>query len=134
MIERVPIIRDEDVTTAVVAAQAFARSCGFQGDAIHRLGTAVSELARNICKYCRHTGGDMLIHQEQTSGGRTCVVVQVRDNGPGIANLDQAMQDHYSSSGTLGLGLPGVKRMVDRFSILTEPGQGTVVTIALERD
>jgi serine/threonine-protein kinase RsbT len=49
------------------------------------------------------------------------------DQGPGIANLDQAMQNGYSSSGSLGLGLPGAKRMMDEFEIASEPGKGTTV-------
>jgi serine/threonine-protein kinase RsbT len=60
-------------------------------------------------------------------------VVQVRDNGPGIPDLDKALTDHYSTSGTLGLGLPGVRRIVDSFSIVSEPGRGTVVTIGMDR-
>jgi len=132
MLERVAIGREEDITTAVVVAQAHARALGMSSDAVQRLGTAVSELARNICKYCRHTGGDMVIQQHTHEGGSPQLVVQVRDNGPGIADLEQALQDHYSSSGTLGLGLPGVRRIVDHFAIVSEPGRGTVVTIAME--
>ena len=55
--------------------------------------------------------------------------VEARDRGPGIVDLDEAMQDHYSSGGTLGLGLPGVKRMMDQLEIDTAPGKGTRVTI-----
>lgn len=133
MLERVAISREEDITTAVVVAQAHARAIGLSSDAVQRLGTAVSELARNICKYCSQSGGDMVIQQQSGGGGRPELVVQVRDNGPGIADLEQALQDHYSSSGTLGLGLPGVRRIVDRFTIISEPGRGTVVTVAMER-
>jgi serine/threonine-protein kinase RsbT len=133
MLERVPIDRDEDVTTAVVVVQAHARELGFGSDAIQRLGTAVSELARNICKYCQASGGDVVVDLEEREDGRLRFVVQVRDNGPGIRNLDEALSDHYSSSGTLGLGLPGVKRIVDAFRIVSEPGRGTVVTIGMDR-
>jgi len=133
MLERVAISREEDITTAVVVVQAHARALGLTVDAVQRLGTAVSELARNICKYCSQSGGDMVIQQQTNADGRAQLVVQVRDNGPGIADLEQALQDHYSSSGTLGLGLPGVRRIVDRFAIVSEPGRGTVVTITMER-
>jgi len=133
MIDRVPIGRDEDVTIAVVVAQARARQCGFDGDAVQRLGTAVSELARNVHKYAPDSGGDMLIQEQDGTDGRRRLLVQVRDNGPGIADIDRALQDHYSSSGTLGLGLPGVKRIVDEFSIVSEAGRGTVVSIAMVR-
>jgi len=133
MLERVPINRDEDVTTAVVVVQAHAREHGFGSDAIQRLGTAVSELARNIRKYCQASGGDVVIDLEEREQGQLRFVVQVRDNGPGIRDLETALRDHYSSSGTLGLGLPGVRRMVDAFSIVSEPGQGTVVTIGMDQ-
>jgi serine/threonine-protein kinase RsbT len=133
MLERVAINRDEDVTTAVVVVQSHARRLGFGNDAIQRLGTAVSELARNIRKYCQLSGGDVLIDLEERGEGQVRFTVQVRDNGPGIRDLETALRDHYSSSGTLGLGLPGVRRMVDAFSIITEPGQGTVVTIGVDR-
>jgi serine/threonine-protein kinase RsbT len=133
MLERVAINRDEDVTTAVVVVQAHARELGFGNDAIQRLGTAVSELARNIRKYCQASGGDVLIDLEEREEGQVRFMVQVRDNGPGIRDLETALRDHYSSSGTLGLGLPGVRRMVDAFSIISEPGKGTVVTIGMDR-
>lgn len=132
MLERVTIRREQDVTTAVVVVQAHARALGFSADATQRLGTAVSELTRNICKYCSDCGGDVLIQEEPGDRGPTRLVVHVRDNGPGIVDLDQALRDHYSSSGSLGLGLPGVRRIVDAFSIVSEPGCGTVVTIVME--
>ena len=133
VLERHIIRNDEDVSVAVVVAQTRARICKFNSDGIQRLGTAVAELARNISKYCPGTGGDMLIsHQDLPSGGCR-LTLQFRDNGPGIADINQALQEHYSSSGTLGLGLSGVKRLVDQFEIVSEPGQGTVVTISLER-
>ena len=133
MLERHIIRSDEDVSIAVVIAQARARQCGFNPDGIQRLGTAVAELARNICKYCPHSGGDMLITESTDGAGKGRLTVQFRDNGPGISDVKQAMQEHYSSSGSLGLGLSGVKRLVDEFAITTASGQGTVVTISLER-
>ena len=54
--------------------------------------------------------------------------IEARDRGPGIADLDRARQDHFSSAGTLGLGLPGVKRMMDDFDLASETGEGTRVT------
>ena len=133
MLERVSIIHEEDVTTAVIVAQAHARSCSFDSDSVQRLGTAVSELARNVWKYSRIRGGEMLIDRQIGGNGKQLLVVEIRDNGPGIRDLEKALQDHYSSSGTLGLGLPGVRRIVDHFAIVSEPGRGTVVTIAMEQ-
>jgi serine/threonine-protein kinase RsbT len=56
------------------------------------------------------------------------IEIEVSDHGPGIADVEGAMNDHFSSGGTLGLGLPGVKRMMDEFSLESSPGQGTRVT------
>jgi serine/threonine-protein kinase RsbT len=63
------------------------------------------------------------------AGSRMGMEVIVRDRGPGIEDIQKAMADHYSSGGTLGLGLPGVKRMMDEFELTSEPGKGTTVTI-----
>lgn len=132
MLGRMAITRDEDVAKAVILAQSLARRHSLSEDSIQRLGTAVSELARNICKYSESSGGDLVIHLEKDEAGKSQLVFQARDNGPGIFDLDKALQDHYSSSGTLGLGLPGVSRMVDSFSIISELGKGTVVTIGMD--
>ena len=129
--ERFIISRESDIDIAVVGVQAYARDHGFPDQAIARLTTAVSELGRNIHKYCPGGVGDVLVEAATDIGG--ALTVQVRDNGPGIEDLELALQDHYSSSGTLGLGLPGVRRIVDHFSIVSVPGEGTVVTIAVER-
>lgn len=132
VMERFSIMKESDVGISVVGVQAYARAQGLSDAGIARLSTAVCELARNIVKYCPDSGGDVIIHAEP-SGPTVRLVVQVRDNGPGIADVDQALRDHYSSSGTLGLGLPGVKRIVDEFTILSVPGSGTVVTITVNR-
>ena len=134
MIERHVIRNDQDVSIAVVIAQTYARECNFNEDKTQRLGTAVAELARNICKYSHEKGGDMLIQLTKQSHGRSQLKLQFRDNGPGISDITQALQDHFSTSGTLGLGLSGVKRMVDHFEIQSLPGDGTVVTIMMDQD
>ena len=63
-----------------------------------------------------------------SESGRRGIEIEVVDTGPGIADCEAAMQDHYSSGGTLGLGLPGVKRMMDEFSLESTIGEGTRVT------
>jgi serine/threonine-protein kinase RsbT len=131
MMERFVIRTESDIGIAVVATQARARALGLSGSRVDRLGTAVSELARNIVKYAQQSGGDLLLHLE-SSGDQKRLTLQARDNGPGIPDLEAALQDHYSTSGTLGLGLPGVRRMVDAFQIHSIPGSGTVVTITME--
>jgi serine/threonine-protein kinase RsbT len=85
------------------------------------VATAVSELARNIVKYAEH--GSVRV-REVRSRGRRGIEVVVEDIGPGIADVDKAMQDAYSTAGTLGLGLPGVKRMMDEFELASMPGEG----------
>jgi serine/threonine-protein kinase RsbT len=129
--ERYIISRESDIGIAVVACQTRARALGFSQARIDRLGTAVSELARNIIKYSLLSGGDIILREERGESLR--LVIQARDNGPGITDLEAALRDHFSTSGTLGLGLPGVRRMMDDFSIVSIPGSGTVVTIALEQ-
>jgi serine/threonine-protein kinase RsbT len=131
MMERFVINTESDIAIAVVATQARARSLGFSGSRVDRLGTAVSELAHNIIKYAQQSGGDLLLHLDNKNGQRR-LTLQARDNGPGISDVEAALRDHYSTSGTLGLGLPGVRRMVDDFQILSIPGSGTVVTIMIE--
>lgn len=93
-----------------------------------KLVTAGSELARNILKYGGPAGGHMQI-ELLTKGGVDGVRVVFTDQGPGIADLALAMQDGYSTGGSLGLGLPGARRLVDAFSIQTEVGRGTTVAI-----
>ncbi len=129
--ERFVIRNESDIAIAVVATQARARSLGLSRWRVDRLGTAVSELAHNIIKYAQRSGGDLLLELDNRNGQRR-LTLQARDNGPGIADIEAALQDHYSTTGTLGLGLPGVKRMVDDFQILSIPGSGTIVTITME--
>lgn len=130
--ERFIIRRETDVGIAVVATQARARELGFNRSDIDRLATAVSELARNIIKYAPDQGGDIVLTDQSGVKGLR-LSVEARDNGPGIADLEAALQEHFSTSGSLGLGLPGVKRLMDEFSIVSIPGRGTVVSIALVR-
>lgn len=130
--ERFVILRESDIGIAVVGVRAQARLLGFSAPQLDRLATAVSELARNIVKYSRTSGGDILLRDE-IHNNRLRLVLQARDNGPGIDDVEQALCDHYSSTGTLGLGLPGVRRLMDSLSIQTVPGAGTVVTATLER-
>ena len=120
---RLRIRSDADATRSLIAASNFARDIGFSKHDCNSISTSVSELARNILKYAG--SGEILLEEEDRGG----VQVTARDRGPGIADIDAAMQDHYSSSGTLGLGLPGVRRMMDEFEIDTEPDKGTRVVV-----
>lgn len=113
-----------DVTNVVMRAGEYCRECGCSEAEWRLVITAVSELARNIVKYARH--GSIRL-REVRARGRRGVEVIAEDTGPGIADVDLAMQDAFSTSGTLGLGLPGVKRMMDEFDLSSEPGKGVRV-------
>lgn len=104
-----------------------ASEAGFSSSDLTLIATAISELARNIVLYAR--SGEVVIRLEEEMSGRRCIVVVARDEGPGIADVAQAMQDGYSTSGSLGLGLPGTKRLMDEFEIESKIGRGTVVTV-----
>jgi serine/threonine-protein kinase RsbT len=88
--------------------------------------TAASELGRNALVHGR--GGSMIIN-ELLHEGRTALQLVFEDQGPGIANVDQAMADGYSTANSLGLGLGGSRRLVNEFFLETQAGQGTKVTI-----
>lgn len=88
------------------------------------LSTVVSELGSNILKYAERGEITLTLHHPS---GRPCIDIVARDQGPGIGDVHQAMQDHYSTSGTLGLGLPGVRRMMSELTISTPPEGGTLV-------
>lgn len=123
---RMRIATDADVMGSVLRTRGLAGEVGFDATGQQRIATAVSELARNILKYA---GTGEVILSETLRNRRRGIEIRVRDRGPGIEDIEQALEDHYSSSGTLGLGLPGVKRMVDEFEIDSEPGRGTEVVI-----
>jgi serine/threonine-protein kinase RsbT len=127
-IERMRIVRPEDSSLAVLMAQEFAKSVGVRSLKTSILATAVSELATNIIKYAE-TG--MVTVRRVERGYLRGVEVLVEDKGPGIADIETAMKDHVSTSGTLGLGLPGTQRMVDDFEISSTPGVGTQVRIVV---
>ena len=115
-----------DVARAALQTGAFCAALGFDKTRSQMVATAVSELARNIIKYASR--GEVIL-RPVTQGASKGVEAVAEDAGPGIEDLEQALQDHFSSSGTLGLGLPGVKRIMDEFDIESEPGRGARVTI-----
>ena len=119
------IIRDEQsLTTAVLEATRLAKETGLSPVAAQQLATVTSELARNILKYA---GRGQIKLENQEHKGRKGIRLIASDSGPGIKDIEQAMAEHYSTGGTLGLGLSGVKRMMDDFAITSQPGQGTRV-------
>ena len=99
---------------------------GFDDIVSQMIATAVSELANNIIKYAGR--GEILLERIIVQN-RAGMEVIARDSGPGIEDIQKAMADHYSTGDTLGLGLPGVKRMMDEFELTSKPGKRTTVTI-----
>ena len=91
------------------------------------LATAISEVARNITTYA--TRGVVTLSVVRDNGGRQGIRVVARDEGPGIADIERALQDGYTSGGGLGIGLPGARRLVDEFEIESAPSEGTTVTL-----
>jgi len=94
-----------------------------------KLVTAGSELARNILRYATGGQGTVTIEVSTTGAGRGVRAV-FADQGPGIADLEEVMRDGFSSGGSLGIGLPGSRRLVDEFTIDSAPGRGTTVVIS----
>ena len=123
---RILIDRDGDVVTARQKGREMALLAGFSGSDLTIIATAISEIARNIVVYARR--GEMLMSQVQQGAKRGLLVV-ARDEGPGIADIEQAMRDGFSTGKSLGLGLPGARRLMDEFEIVSEMGKGTVVTM-----
>src|SRR5262245_30609891 len=122
---RVPIRSDHDVLTAREQGRTLSQRIGLSGSSPTLVATAISELARNILLYARE--GEMILGIVERNG-TVGVAVVARDDGPGIRDVERAMQVGFSTSGSLGLGLPGVRRLMDEFTIVSEVGKGTTVT------
>ena len=121
----VAIGSDVDIVTARQRGRTVAGQLGFSSIDLALIATAISELARNIVLYARR--GEIRLEIIE-NGDREGVQVTASDSGPGIANVERAMQDGYSTSGSLGLGLPGVRRLMDEMEIQSEVGKGTTIT------
>jgi RNA polymerase sigma factor (sigma-70 family) len=123
---RVSVSRDADVVTARQQGREAAARAGFSASDQTAIATAISEISRNIVKFAER--GEVTISLVSEEGRRGISVV-VRDVGPGIANLEDALRDGYSTYQGLGLGLPGAKRLMDGFHLASVPGEGTTVTM-----
>jgi serine/threonine-protein kinase RsbT len=121
----IPIGSDVDIVVARQEGRALALRVGFSGADLTIIATAISELARNIVEYAKR--GEILLSTAD-KGGKRGIVVVARDHGPGIPDIGKAMQDGYSTSRGLGLGLPGTRRLMDDFEIVSQVGEGTTVT------
>lgn len=123
---RVQILSDADIVSARHAARELAARLGLPTVEQTTLATAVSEIARNIVRFAKR--GEIVVTLIEESGRRGVQVV-ARDVGPGIADVEAAMQDGFSSYQGLGIGLPGARRLTDEFSVASTPGRGTTVTM-----
>jgi serine/threonine-protein kinase RsbT len=123
---RVPIRSERDILAARRAGRELAAGLGFSDIQQIELATAISEIARNTVVYA---GSGEMKFGVVSDGARTGVRVIATDVGPGIADIGSAMHDGYSTGGGLGLGLPGAKRLMDGFEVVSALGAGTTVTM-----
>jgi serine/threonine-protein kinase RsbT len=124
---RVPIAREEDIIVARQQGKKLAESAGMRGADLTLVATAISEVARNILKYA--TKGEVRLSLARRANGGRGLVVVAADEGPGIPDIALAMRDGYSTGNSLGLGLPGARRLMDEFAIESAVGKGTTVTM-----
>ena len=123
---RVPIDSDADLVPARAQGRALAQSLGFSQTDATLIATAISEIARNIVV---HAGrGEMVMSPIQETH-RYGLVIVASDQGSGIREIDAALERGHTSTRSLGLGLPGARRLMDEFHVETEAGQGTTVTM-----
>jgi serine/threonine-protein kinase RsbT len=123
---RVRIATDDDIVTARQEGRRLSAGLGFSSTDLTLIATAISEVARNIRVFA---GEGQVQIKRLNEGGREGIVVVARDKGPGIVDLERAMQDGYSTRGSFGLGLPGARRLMDDFQIRSKPGRGVTVTM-----
>ncbi|WP_270886111.1 sigma-70 family RNA polymerase sigma factor [Pedococcus sp. 5OH_020] len=121
----ISVTSDADVVAARQGARELASRLGFRATDLTILATAVSEVTRNIVRFAG--SGEVVV--ELVERPRRGVRVTARDTGPGIHDVEQALADGYSTNAGLGLGLPGARRLMDEFAVVSEPGHGTTVTM-----
>jgi serine/threonine-protein kinase RsbT len=114
----------DDIVAARQAGHRLARELGFSLTDVTMIATAISEIARNITSYAGYGAIRVAVQDRE---GRRALVVRAEDDGPGIANIERALDDGFSTGQGLGLGLPGARRLMDRLVVKSAPGKGTVV-------
>lgn len=122
----VPIASSTDIVAARQLGRALATSIGFTGSDLTVIATAISELARNIIDYA---GSGAIVLTVVEKDGRPGITIQARDSGPGIPDVVKALGSGYAAGPGLGVGLPGVRRLMDEFEISSGAGEGTSVTV-----
>lgn len=122
----ITVSSDAGVMNARQKGRELAMTIGISGSDLTLMATAISEIARNIVQYAG--SGEIEFHSV-VRGGKRGLLIIARDYGPGIADIAQAMQDGYSTSRGMGLGLPGARRLMDDFKIVSEVGKGTTISM-----
>jgi serine/threonine-protein kinase RsbT len=125
----VPVTGEEGIVAARQQAREAAKELGFGLVDQSRIATAVSELARNVVRYATGSRGEVLIRMLAPSEKGIGIEMIVRDDGPGLTNVEQALRDGFTTGNGLGMGLPGTRRLMDEMTIDSTPGRGTTVTI-----
>ncbi|WP_205875258.1 anti-sigma regulatory factor [Mycobacterium camsae] len=120
----VAINTSDDIVAARKAGHQLALELGFSLTDVTMIATAISEIARNITSYAGH--GEVRVAVDEREG-RKALVVRAADEGPGIADIDRAMEDGYTTGRGLGMGLPGARRLMDRLVVESSLGRGTVI-------
>ena len=123
---QIPISSDFDIVAARQQGRQLALKLGFQGGDVTLIAAAISEMARNIVDHAKK--GEMRFERIQ-NGTKNGIQIIARDDGPGIPDVNQAMQYGYSTRRGLGVGLPGAKWLMDEFDIVSKVGMGTTVTM-----
>ena len=122
----VAVATSNDVILARQQSRQLAEKLGFNGTDVTLIATAVSEVARNIVE---HAGKGTIRLAIVRAGGRDGLQVVATDEGPGIEDVALALRDGYSTSGAMGLGLPGARRLMNELTVESSPGRGTTVTM-----
>jgi serine/threonine-protein kinase RsbT len=125
---KLAVVTDTDIVTTRQEGRRFASALSFSSSDLTVIAAAISEIARNLVSYAGR--GEVWIRQAERDGRRG-IEIEARDHGPGIRDVSLALQDGYSTSGSLGLGLPGARRLMDEFEIQSEVGKGTVVVMRM---
>jgi serine/threonine-protein kinase RsbT len=123
---RLRIGSENDILSARHQGRELAARSGLSGSDLTVVATAISEVARNILEYA---GAGEIELRVVEQGSRRGILVVATDRGPGIPDVSLAMQDGYSTGHSLGLGLPGARRLMDEFEIVSGPDRGTTVTM-----
>jgi serine/threonine-protein kinase RsbT len=120
----VDINNSDDIVAARKAGHQLALDLGFSLTDVTMIATAISEIARNITSYAGRGAVRVTVADRE---GRKALVVRAEDEGPGIADIERAMEDGYSTGRGLGMGLPGARRLMDRLIVESKVGRGTMV-------